>query len=70
MNHNHKTFFRSCAALALGSVFSGLAHADTIVTDWDNVALQAIRDTHPGPPIVARMLAITHTAIFDAWATL
>ena len=67
MNLKYKTFFRSCAALALCSVFSGSAPADTIVTDWDNVALQAIRDTHPGPPIVARMLAITHTAMFDAW---
>lgn len=42
--------------------------ADTVVVTWDKVALQAIRDTHPGPPIVARMLAVTHTCIYDAWA--
>ena len=42
--------------------------ADTIVVQWNDQALQAIRDTHPGPPIVARMLAITHTCMYDAWA--
>ena len=41
---------------------------DTIVVTWNEATLQAIRDTHPGPPIVARMLAITHTCIYDAWA--
>jgi hypothetical protein len=44
-------------------------HADdNVVLKIDNAALQAIRDTHPGPPIVARDLAVVHTAIFDAWA--
>ena len=42
--------------------------ADSVVVDWDNVTLQAIRDTHPGPPIVARALAIVHTCAYDAWA--
>lgn len=41
---------------------------ETIVVTWNEATLQAIRDTHPGPPIVARMLAITHTCIYDAWA--
>ena len=40
----------------------------TIVKTWNDAALQAIRVTHPGPPIVARALAILHTSIFDAWA--
>jgi hypothetical protein len=35
---------------------------------WNQVALQAIRDTKPGPPIVARALAILFTAMYDAWA--
>jgi hypothetical protein len=44
-------------------------HADdNVVLKIDNAALQAIRDTHPGPPIVARDLAVVHTAVFDAWA--
>ncbi|MDP2384609.1 MAG: vanadium-dependent haloperoxidase [Nitrospirota bacterium] len=42
--------------------------ADTVIVRWNDVTLQAIRDTHPGPPIVARMLAVTHTCIYDAWA--
>ena len=42
--------------------------ADTIVVQWNDQALQAIRDTHPGPPIVARMLAVTNTCMYDAWA--
>ncbi|MCC6139691.1 MAG: vanadium-dependent haloperoxidase [Nitrospira sp.] len=55
------------ALVACGSL--GVAQADdTVVVKWDEVALQAIRDTHPGPPIVARALAITHTCMYDAWA--
>src|SRR5205823_10687290 len=42
--------------------------SDNVVLQWDNVALQAIRVTKPGPPIVARALAIVHTAMYDAWA--
>ncbi len=41
---------------------------DTIVVQWNNAALQAIRDTHPGPPMAARALAILHTCLYDAWA--
>lgn len=32
------------------------------------MALEAIRQTYSGPPMVARMLAILHTAIYDPWA--
>jgi hypothetical protein len=39
-----------------------------VVLQWNDAALQAIRDTRPGPPIGARELAILHTGIFDAWA--
>ena len=42
--------------------------ADTAVVTWDKATLQAIRVTHPGPPIVARALAIAHTCMYDAWA--
>lgn len=68
-----KLRFRVCLlTTALSLTAMGLlpvAHADdTVVVTWDKAALQAIRDTHPGPPIVARMLAVTHTCIYDAWA--
>lgn len=68
---------RLCSRSAVAGIAMGLfalsalppAHAaDTVVVKWNNVALQAIRDTHPGPPIVARMLAITNNCIYDAWA--
>ena len=42
--------------------------SDNVVLQWDNAALQAIRVTRLGPPIVARALAIAHTAMYDAWA--
>ena len=44
------------------------AAADTVVVQWNEVALEAIRETHPGPPIVARALAVLHTCTYDAWA--
>ncbi len=68
-----KTQFRSLAVAAvlslctMGMVPQAQA-AETIVVTWNEATLQAIRDTHPGPPIVARMLAITHTCMYDAWA--
>ncbi|RFC40401.1 MAG: hypothetical protein DID89_2727546952 [Candidatus Nitrotoga sp. CP45] len=40
---------------------------NTVVTKWNEAALDAIRTTHPGSPIVARSLAITHTCMYDAW---
>ena len=38
------------------------------VVAWNRVALEAIRIVKPGPPMVARSLAIVHTAMYDAWA--
>jgi hypothetical protein len=38
------------------------------VLQWNDAALQAVRVAKPGPPMVARMLAMTSTCIFDAWA--
>ncbi len=58
----------SSAAVAAALFASASACAGTIVTEWNEQALQAIRTTHPGPPIVARALAIVHTCGYDAWA--
>jgi hypothetical protein len=41
---------------------------DNLALQWDEVTLQAIRDTRPFPTVAARALAIVHTAIYDAWA--
>lgn len=56
-----------CVGLVLGCKGSGFAQ-ENLVIQWNNAALQTIRYRHPGPTIVARVLAITHTCIFDAWA--
>ncbi len=48
-------------ALLIGT----LADAD-VVTDWNNAALDAIRDGHTPPPIASRSLAIAHVSIYDA----
>lgn len=41
---------------------------DNIVIRWNNAALQTIRYRRPWPTINARILAITHTCMYDAWA--
>ncbi len=53
-------------ALAIGTVST--AQAATLVTDWNDQALQAVRATRMAPPIFARANAIVNTAMFDAWA--
>ena len=42
--------------------------SDNVVVQWDAAALQGVRDSRIGPPMVARALAIAHTCMFDAWA--
>lgn len=44
------------------------ATADSVVLRWNAAALQGVRDSKLGPPMVARALAIVHTCIYDAWA--
>ena len=39
----------------------------SVVIQWNNACVQAIRHIHAGPPVAARMLAIVHTCIYDAW---
>lgn len=46
---------------------SRLVHGNA-VTFWDEVALEAVRFAKPGPPIVARTLAMVHTAQYEAWS--
>lgn len=56
-----------CCCLATQVTYASQP-SDTVVVQWDDAAMQAIRDTHPGPPMAARMVAIAHTCMFDAWA--
>jgi len=55
--------------LFLSLSFSSFAwSADNVVIQWNAAALQGVRDSKIGPPMVARALAITHTCMYDAWA--
>lgn len=40
----------------------------SVVITWDHALLQAVRDVKPAPTVVARALAVVHTAEYDAWA--
>jgi hypothetical protein len=40
----------------------------SIVLRWNEAALQGVRDSKLGPPMVARALSIVHTCVYDAWA--
>jgi hypothetical protein len=39
-----------------------------VVLRWDEETLTAVRATKPPPTVVARSLAVVHTAMYDAWA--
>ena len=54
--------------LGLATFAYGQFQSDNVVLRWDSAALQCIRTVKPGPPMVARGLAMVHTAMFDAWA--
>lgn len=41
---------------------------DTLVIKWNKLALEVVRETKLGAPMVSRALAVLHTAMYDAWA--
>jgi len=47
--------------------FASAATAETISVYWDDVALAYIQQTGSRPPIAARMMAVMHAAMYDAW---
>ncbi len=50
------------------SVRAAVVPQENVAIQWDNAALQGIRDAKLGAPVVARALAIVHTCMYDAWA--
>jgi hypothetical protein len=42
--------------------------ADNVVLRWNAAALQGVRESRMGPPMVSRALAIVQTCVYDAWA--
>src|SRR5882762_7495899 len=67
------SFFRYrevAVALAILSICTipGLAQSPNVVVQWNDAALQGVRDSKLGPPMVARALFIVNNCIYDAWA--
>src|SRR5207245_7446389 len=58
----------SIATFAFSIVPPARAQESNIVVQWNNAALQGVRDSKLGPPMVARALFIVHNCIYDAWA--
>jgi hypothetical protein len=70
---------RGLAVALLAAVLPGLLGAaapavaakpppDNVVLRWNAAALEGVRQSALGPPMVSRALAIVHTCVYDAWA--
>jgi hypothetical protein len=64
---NHPTLLLLLLFLTVSPVRSQ-EPASNVVIQWNNAALQGVRNSKLGPPMVSRALAIVHTCIYDAWA--
>jgi hypothetical protein len=64
-SHNCSVF---AFLIVLVSAISALAQSANVVIQWNQAALQGVRDSKLGPPMVARALFIVHNCIYDAWA--
>ena len=60
------------AAVALTAIAlnwaAPLSAQSNVVVQWNNAALQAVRDTRMGPPMAARAVTVIHTSMYDTWA--
>ena len=56
------------AVMAVSAPIAAAQSGPNMVIQWNNAALQGVRDGTLGPPMVARALAIVHTCMYDAWA--
>src|SRR2546427_8140070 len=74
MTNPHTCRFRLpnavAVALAILSICAipALPQSPNVVVQWNDAALQGVRDSKLGPPMVARALFIVHNCIYDAWA--
>ncbi|SRR5579884_3843373 len=60
-----QNLFRDVAVISL---LGATAVAQNVALQWNSAALQGVRDSKIGPPMVARALAIVHTCMYNAWA--
>lgn len=56
------------ALLLCGNSSIAAPNWQSAAIQWNNAALQGIRDAKLGAPLVARALAVVHTCMYDAWA--
>jgi hypothetical protein len=56
----------ACAAVAVVCLLGPARLSADVVTDWNRVVVDAIRTNSVPPPKAARVLAMAHTAIYDA----
>jgi len=47
---------------------ASVAFEESVVVRWNSAALEAVRRSRLGPPMVARALAVANTAMYDAWS--
>ncbi|MDD5064445.1 MAG: phosphatase PAP2 family protein [Phycisphaerae bacterium] len=57
--------YKYTVALVSIIVFSTSCYADSVL-EWNNIALEAIKQESLSPPVATRALAILHCAIFDS----
>ena len=60
--------FAACFAILCPAAAGAQEAAANVAIQWNQAALQGVRDSKLGPPMVSRVLAIVHTFMYDAWA--
>ncbi|MBV9183061.1 MAG: phosphoesterase [Acidobacteria bacterium] len=55
-------------AILLAASIPAFPQSPNVVVEWNSAALQGVRDSKIGPPMVARALYVVHHCIYDAWA--
>ena len=58
----------ACFAILCPAAAGAQEAAPNVAIQWNRAALQGVRDSKLGPPMVSRALAIVHTCMYDAWA--
>src|SRR5258706_6513814 len=58
--------FTNIVCCLFASSFGALPVLGDLITDWNSVLLEAVRNESTSPPLAARNMAIVHAAVFDA----
>jgi membrane-associated phospholipid phosphatase len=56
----------STAAILLAAGLAAPASASNVIQEWNELALSTVKDSRTGPPPTTRMLAMMHTAMYNA----